>query len=141
MPEASVLSFSTVKTEERVSQTAKFDYIRSEETIRLIRTGSLNSFKIRFLCADILHNLKPVIRKSKDILQFSGAFSNPMNTSRRNASCPFSTNVRQIPAAEESDTSRSVLKPPANTMIFIILYSLNDLFCSSSFSYLSAAYR
>ena len=63
---------------------------------------------------------RPWSGRVKTSSRFSGACSSPINTSRRNASCPFSSNVRQMPAAEESDTSRSVLRPPANTIIFII---------------------
>ena len=40
------------------------------------------------------------------------------------ATCPLSNNVRQIPAAEARETSRSVLNPPASTIIFMILILL-----------------
>ena len=42
-----------------------------------------------------------------------------LKTSSRKASCPFSSRVLQMPALEDRDTSRSVLSPPANTIIFI----------------------
>ena len=64
---------------------------------------------------------RPCPGSVKTSSRFSGAFSRPRNTSRRNASCPFSSNVLQIPAAEARETSRSVLSPPANTIIFMMI--------------------
>lgn len=64
---------------------------------------------------------RPCPGSVKTSSRFSGAFSRPRNTSRRNASCPFSSNVLQIPAAEARETSRSVLSQPANTIIFMMI--------------------
>ena len=68
--EFSILPFASVKTDKSdVSHPAEFDYIRSEETVGLIRSGCFYRFQIRFLLADIFGDFQSVPLHSKYIFQ------------------------------------------------------------------------
>ena len=66
----SVLTFSAVKSEEGdICHPAELDYIRPEETVRLVRARGFDGREIRFFLADVLRDLQSVSGHREYILQ------------------------------------------------------------------------
>ena len=62
-----------MKSEEgHICQAAEFDDIRTEEAVRLIRTGSFYSCKIRLCFGNILCDFQTMSGQCKDVFQILG---------------------------------------------------------------------